>query len=169
MSPGGADDVPIRVRSAHDGPVPAGNATMLAVLGTLWHRTGEVVWRERADALLRAFAGEVRRQPTAHATFLLAATLLEEPVQIVLVGGAEDAGLQALERAAWGTPVPARLQSRIVSGASLPPGHPAHGKTTVQGRAAAYVCVGPTCRLPVTEPAALRRELAALHAGSTVG
>jgi hypothetical protein len=44
--------------------------------------------------------------------------------------------------------------------AALPPGHPAAGKGQVAGRATAYVCRGPTCSLPLTEPAALADELA---------
>ena len=36
------------------------------------------------------------------------------------------------------------------------------GRTTVDGRAAAYVCENFACRLPVTDPAALERELSDL-------
>ena len=32
---------------------------------------------------------------------------------------------------------------------------PAHGKTAIDGKPTAYVCIGPQCSLPVTEPAAL--------------
>jgi hypothetical protein len=44
---------------------------------------------------------------------------------------------------------------------SLPPDHPAAGKTLLEGHAAAYVCVGQTCEPPLTEIDALRRRLAA--------
>jgi uncharacterized protein YyaL (SSP411 family) len=37
----------------------------------------------------------------------------------------------------------------------LPPSSPAHGKTAIDGKPTAYVCIGPQCSLPVTEPAAL--------------
>jgi uncharacterized protein YyaL (SSP411 family) len=43
--------------------------------------------------------------------------------------------------------------------ATLPVGHPASGKTAVDGRVTAYVCRGETCSLPMTDPAALAAEL----------
>jgi len=48
-------------------------------------------------------------------------------------------------------------------GAELPADHPAHGKGLVGGRAAAYVCEGPVCSLPLTEPQALLDHLAGLR------
>jgi uncharacterized protein len=40
-------------------------------------------------------------------------------------------------------------------GLILPPSSPAHGKTAIDGKPTAYVCIGPQCSLPVTDPAAL--------------
>ena len=44
-------------------------------------------------------------------------------------------------------------------GTSMPAGHPAAGKTQRDGKATAYLCVGPTCSLPVSDAAALRALL----------
>jgi uncharacterized protein YyaL (SSP411 family) len=52
---------------------------------------------------------------------------------------------------------------RVAPGEALPQGHPAHGKGLVGGRPAAYVCDGPVCSLPITEPKALVDNLAALR------
>ena len=41
----------------------------------------------------------------------------------------------------------------------LPAGHPAAGKGQSKGRATAYVCRGPVCSLPITEPTALSAAL----------
>jgi hypothetical protein len=38
---------------------------------------------------------------------------------------------------------------------SLPASSPAHGKSAIDGKPTAYLCIGPQCSLPVTEPAAL--------------
>ena len=38
---------------------------------------------------------------------------------------------------------------------ALPESSPAHGKTSIGGKPTAYVCIGPQCSMPVTEPAAL--------------
>jgi len=51
----------------------------------------------------------------------------------------------------------------IAPGQTLPVDHPAYGKGLVDGRAAAYVCNGPTCSLPFTEPRALIDSLAELR------
>ena len=42
---------------------------------------------------------------------------------------------------------------------TLPPSHPAHGKGMIDGRPAAYICVGPVCSPPVTDPTSLARQL----------
>ena len=41
----------------------------------------------------------------------------------------------------------------------LPPGHPAAGKTGVDGNAAAYVCIGNICGPPITDPKGLKATL----------
>jgi uncharacterized protein YyaL (SSP411 family) len=48
-----------------------------------------------------------------------------------------------------------------IDAATLPNGHPASGKGTVDGKPTAYVCRGETCSLPVTDGAALMRLLRA--------
>ena len=51
------------------------------------------------------------------------------------------------------------MLSVLAPGDALPVGHPAAGKGQHEGRATAYVCVGPVCSLPVTEPQALKSAL----------
>ena len=41
---------------------------------------------------------------------------------------------------------------------------PAHGKTAIDGKPTAYVCIGPQCSLPVTDPAALVETVKAARA-----
>jgi uncharacterized protein YyaL (SSP411 family) len=48
---------------------------------------------------------------------------------------------------------------RIDEGAPLPALHPAQGKTKVDGKPAAYVCIGSTCSLPITDAEALASAL----------
>ena len=53
-----ATDVPLtRPRTAADNATPAGIGLLAEVFARLWHLTGEAAWRERAEALLRAFTG----------------------------------------------------------------------------------------------------------------
>ena len=55
------------------------------------------------------------------------------------------------------------VDQMVAPDAALPAGHPAHGKGLVAGHAAAYVCEGPVCSLPLTEPQALINALAELR------
>ncbi|HET6521767.1 MAG TPA: thioredoxin domain-containing protein [Geminicoccaceae bacterium] len=160
MTADSASDVLVRAKNAHDGPVPAGNAVMLGALARLACLTGRSGHRERAEALARAFAGEAARNPFAHAGLLSANLLLQRPVQVVLIGAPDEPGHAALRRAAFGHSVPERVLQELRPGRDLPPDHPATGKGRVGDRPTAYVCVGPVCQLPVTEPEALSDALA---------
>src|SRR5690606_20052836 len=55
------DDVVLRAKNAQDNAVPAGNGTMLQVLTTLYHLTGDDKYRRKADILIPRFAGEIGR------------------------------------------------------------------------------------------------------------
>ncbi len=155
-----ATDLIIRTKSAHDGATPSGNGTMLAVLATLYHRTGEASYRERADALTTAFSGETSRNFFPLPTFLNAVEMAHNALQIVIVGAPEAADTLALRRAVLDRSLPDRILSIVPPDHRLPPHHPAHGKGMQDGRATAYVCTGMTCSPPVTTPDALAGSLA---------
>lgn len=145
----------VRTKSAHDAAVPAGNGTMVGVLARLHAVTGEESYRERADALIAAFSGELSRNFFPLSTLLNGVELLTKPVQVVVVGDPVDPATDALRRAAFGPSVPNRILMRVTPDQTLPAGHPAAGKGQRDGRPTAYVCVGPTCSQPVTSPADL--------------
>ena len=71
------------------------------------------------------------------------------------VGRRDEAGAKALLHAVTALSLPNRILQVIAPDEALPSGHPAQGKGQVDGKATLYVCVGPTCSLPVTEPAAV--------------
>ena len=146
-----ASDVLVRAKNAQDGPTPAGNATLLAVLLRLHLVTGKKAYFERGEQLLAAFSGEVARNPAVHAALLSATLLLDQPVQIVIIGAPDDPSCGALRRVALRASSPAAVVLALTPDQALPEGHPAAGKAQVEGRATAYVCPGQTCRLPVTD------------------
>ena len=148
-----------RTKTAHDSATPAGNGTMVGVLGRLHHLTGETAYRERAEALEKAFSGELERNFSPLATLANNSELLRRAVQVVVCGAHEDAGTQALLDVVFSVSLPNRVLTRLAPGDALPLGHPAFGKGLHEGRPAAYVCVGPVCSLPATEPGALRAAL----------
>src|SRR5581483_7867741 len=125
-----------------DAAVPAGNGTMVGVLTRLALLTGDDTYRERAEAVIAAFAGEVTRNFFPLSTLLNNTALAQKPVQIVLVGARGDRALAALREAVDRVSLPNRVLSVLAPDAALPPGHPAFGKGLAGGKAAAYVCEG---------------------------
>jgi len=125
--------------------------------------TGDDAYRRRAEAILETFSGEMGRNFFPLATLLNNIEMLTKPLQIVLVGESGTSAFEALRRAVYGVSLPNRTVLAIVPGQTLPVDHPAYGKGLVDGRAAAYVCNGPTCSLPFTEPRALIDSLAELR------
>jgi hypothetical protein len=81
----------------------------------------------------------------------------------VLVGERGDPDFEALRRAVCRVSLPNRVVLAVRPEETLPAGHPAHGKGLVGGHAAAYVCEGPVCSLPLTEPQPLIGALAELR------
>jgi len=156
-------DLIARVKTANDAAVPSGNGTMVGVLARLALLTGDDRYRRRAEEIIATFAGEVARNFFPLATLINNAELAMKPVQIVLAGAPDDPGFAALRRAVYQVSLPNRVVLGVAPGEALPEGHPAHGKGLVGGRPAAYVCDGPVCSLPLTEPQALVDNLAALR------
>jgi uncharacterized protein len=161
-----ADDTPdliARAKTAADAAVPAGNGTLVGVLTRLAILTGDAGYRERADAVVRAFAGEVARNFFPLATLINNAELAYKPVQIVLVGAAGDLALAELRRAVNVVSLPRRVIQIIAPTDSLPPSHPAYGKTQIGGKATAYICEGPVCSAPTVASQELIDALAELR------
>ena len=161
-----ADDTPAliaRAKTAADAATPAGNGTLVGVMARLAILTGDESYRRRGEAIVATFSGELGRNFFPLATLLNNAELLAEPVQVVVAGAAGDAGFEALRRAAYSASLPNRIVSAAPPGHELPADHPAQGKGLVAGRAAAYVCVGPVCSLPLTDPEKLIAHLAEIR------
>jgi uncharacterized protein YyaL (SSP411 family) len=108
---------------------------------------------------VETFSGELARNFFPLATLLNSVELLEAPVQIVLIGDRDDPVLRLLRRAVCQVSLPNRVVFSIPPGAALPADHPAFGKGLLDGSPAAYVCEGPVCSLPITEPETLLETL----------
>ncbi|MDF2095585.1 thioredoxin domain-containing protein [Aquibaculum arenosum] len=163
-----ARDLVVRPKHAQDNATPAGNGTMAAVLARLWHLSGEPRWREAAERSLAAFSGEMERSLFAFPGIILSSAMLEDALQLVIVGRREDEETRILIQAAQcGRP---DLVLQVVEDTSvLPAGHPAAGKGALAGQATAFLCRGVTCSLPMTEAEALNRALAEPAAEAQAG
>ena len=130
----------------HNG-VAAGNLIRLALLA------GDDTWREKTDRLIAAIAPQAVENLYMHMALLNAVDLRLRVAEIVVTG--EGAGSEALLEAARKIPPLDRIVLHAASAASLPATHPAREKFIAAGDGAAFVCVGQTCSLPVTDPAGL--------------
>jgi hypothetical protein len=142
----------------HDEAVPSATSLAADVLVRLWQLTGSETYRSEVDALLEKNSGAIGQNLFATAGLLAALDLRLAARQIVIVvpPGGNAAPLLDTLRAHWREHF---TLSMITGENALPPAHPAHGKTPIEGRAAVYVCRGSACSLPITEPDALIRLL----------
>jgi uncharacterized protein YyaL (SSP411 family) len=153
------DDVIVRTKHAHDSAQPSGNGLMLGVLTRLHYLTGDSAYRERAEALIQAFSGELERNFVPLCTLLNNVELLNYAMQVVLVGPRGAAEISALLQEVHSACLPNRILQVVEDDDALPSNHPAAGKQMTGGRATAFVCRGQTCSLPITEPAELAQAL----------
>jgi len=167
-----ATDIPLglatRPRSAGDQAVPSGNGMMADVLARLFHITGEPIWRDRAEAVLRAFSGAAQALP-AMPGLLTAADLLENGTAVVVAGDPANPAAAALLAAALAAPDPAVSVLRAIGPPMFSTAHPAHG-IGPGAEPAAFVCRHGACSLPVRTVPDLQRLLRpspALEAGPT--
>jgi uncharacterized protein len=153
MSADDVTDVILRHKTVHDHATPSGNGLLVHVFAMLFHLTGKTAYRERGEALIAAFSGELERNALAMPVLMTGQFLLEDAVQVVVTGPGAD----ALARAAWTAPQPNLVFQHIADTAALPEGHPAKGKAASGG--AAFVCRGPVCSLPIADAEELAAEL----------
>ncbi len=147
-------DLIVRTFSAQDEATPNANGVMVSNLVALYLWTGEERYRLRAETILKSFASALAENVFAHTGLLSGVLDLLAPAHIVLTvphGG--DA--RVLRRALSQLSLPGAVVQEVKDGETLPRSSPAYGKMAIDGKATAYVCIGPQCSAPVTEPDAL--------------
>jgi uncharacterized protein YyaL (SSP411 family) len=155
-------DLIVRPFSGQDEATPNANGTMATSLMAFHLWTGEARYRDRAEAILRGFAGAMGENVLAHSGLLAATIDVAAPALIVLIVP-EGGDAMELRRALANVSLPNAVVQEVRAGdasvesgaGALPESSPAHGKTAIEGKPTAYVCIGPQCSLPVTEPAKL--------------
>ncbi|MGA8495991.1 MAG: thioredoxin domain-containing protein [Xanthobacteraceae bacterium] len=148
-----AEGLVIRPASTADEATPNHNAVAAQNLIRLAVLAGDDRWREQADRLIAAIAPQAVENLYMHMALLNAVDLRLRAAEIVVTG--EGAPAQALLAAARAWPPLDRIVLHAGSAQALPPQHPARAKVAAAGETAAFVCVGGTCSLPVTDPAGL--------------
>jgi len=150
----------LRHKEVFEGAIPTGNAVACLDLLRLAAYTGEAAYRDRALAALRAFAVPMRRAPRGVPVLLTALDVATRgAVEVVIAGPAENAATRRLLSACRLTLIPGRVIAHVASDTGPSGIAWAQGRPPLGGQPTAYVCQGGACRLPVHDPAALRKEL----------
>jgi uncharacterized protein len=151
----------LRRKPLQDSPTPGANSSAAMLLDRLYAYTGDARYRAAAEATLEAFA-RIAPQFGIHAASYGLAALLHArgPFEVVITGASDDPQAAALEKTAnsvyrFGKAGLRVTPERMASKGALAP---ALSETLPHLRAdmaQALVCVGTSCRPPVTDPAAL--------------
>ena len=148
-----------RPKDPQDNAVPSGGSMATRVLLRLAALTGDGRYAGAAERALATVSPFLGRYPTGFANWLSAAELeVGGIVELAIVGPRGDPATQALLAVAR-----ADGRADLVVAVSAEPDRSAvpllADRAALGGRPTAYVCRGFACRLPVTEPAALRDQL----------
>jgi uncharacterized protein len=154
-----SDPLIFRARMVFDQNTPSGNGVMVGLLAQLYLVTADQSYRDRGNALIQAFSGEVSRVFTSMGTYLNGLDLTIAGFDIVIVGHRNHTKTQELLSAIWGRSLPNLTLQVIDPTETLPEGHPARGKTMQNGLPTAYICQRMTCSAPIANPVTLSQVL----------
>jgi uncharacterized protein YyaL (SSP411 family) len=157
-----------RIHQGHDSVTPSGNGVIARVLSHLYYTTGDEQYFKWAQSLFRASTGEIKQGSFLFASLLDAQQFMSLATQVTIVGDPSATDAQTLRRIAYRNAPLDRIILLVDSNDDLPRHHPAAGKTSRAGSATAYVCVGTTCSLPLSNPDALKQALEGTHGSWTV-
>ncbi len=143
-----------RRKEVGDHPIPSGNSSAAMGMLRLAALTGERRYAEAGEGVFALFGKPAVEHPDAFAHLLRALDFHLSPTREVALVGDDLAELTAVVRE---KPRPHLVLAGGPEGGEEPP--LLTGRTTVDGRPAAYVCENFACRLPVTTPEELRRQL----------
>jgi uncharacterized protein YyaL (SSP411 family) len=148
-----AEGLVIRPAATTDEATPNHNAVAAGNLVRLATLAGNDSWRDKADRLIAAIAPQAVENLYMHMALLNAVDLRLRAAEIVVTG--EGTRAQALLAASRALPPLDRIVLHAPSAEALPPSHPARDKLEATREPQAFVCIGGTCTLPVTNPASL--------------
>ena len=148
-----------RPKDIQDHPIPSGNSSAAFVLVRLAALTGEREYEQRALAVFRLMHEPAARHPQAFAHLLQGMHFhFAPPREVALVGNQTEPLVRVIRSV---------FRPSVVVAAMEPGDEEAQrevpllrDRSEVDGKAAAYVCMKFVCKLPVTEPDELERDLA---------
>ncbi len=150
----------LRMKEDYDGAEPSPNSVAALNLLRLAQLSGSDEYEALAKKTLSAFGGQLHKMPSAMPQMLVALDFsLDKPVQVVLAGPPAAEETRALLREVNRHYLP----GKVLLGADGGEGQKwlgermdfIQGMGPLEGKAAAFVCEGRTCKLPTSDPAVL--------------
>jgi uncharacterized protein YyaL (SSP411 family) len=162
-----AQGLVVRPSATSDDATPNANALVAQNLIRLSVFTGDHAWRAQADRLIEGVLGRAGDNLFAHLALLNALDLRLRAAEIIVTG--RDAQADALLAAARSIPFLDRIVMHA-SDALQSRGSGQDGirdtirqKIEASAESAAFVCLGETCSLPVTQPRSIGESIAAMR------
>jgi uncharacterized protein YyaL (SSP411 family) len=152
-----AEGLVIRPAATADEATPNHNAVAAQNLVRLAVLAGDDRWLEKADRLIAAIAPPAAENLYMHMALLNAIDFRQRAAQIVVTG--EGPSAEVLLAAARRLPPLNRIVLHAAAPGTLSPSHPARDKVAAAPAPQAFVCVGETCSLPVSDPAGLNAAI----------
>ncbi|MCA1574031.1 MAG: thioredoxin domain-containing protein, partial [Acidobacteria bacterium] len=145
-----------RQKEISDGAIPSGNSVAMLNLLRLGRITANAGYEEKAAAIGRAFAGDVKQAPGGNSQLMAGVDFGIGPsYEVVIAGGSRSDDTRAMLKALRGrfipnkvvllkpTEQPAPEITRLASFTKY--------QTSRDGKATAYVCLNYNCKLPTTD------------------
>lgn len=148
-----AEGLIVRPHSTHDDAIPNHNGLIAQNLVRLAVLSGIDRLRTGADALFDQTLPKAAKNAFGHLSILNALDMRLHMAEIVVAGDGAD----ELFNAALRLPYATRVVLRAKDSSQLSKNHPAQAKIAATKNAAAFVCRGETCSLPVTDVEELRK------------
>jgi uncharacterized protein len=160
-----AEGLILRPSPTTDDAIPNPNGLAAQNLVRLAVLTDDDAWRERVDVLFDGVLPIAASNLFGHLSLLNALDLRLRGAQIVIVRTKNEnaAHNDPLVVATQHIPFNERTLLRVDPTDPLPPLHPARDKIAAAPDGAAFICVGETCTLPLTDPAVMVPALARLQ------
>jgi len=156
-----AEGLVVRPNSSADEATPNPNAVAAQNLVRLAFYSGQDAWRAQADKLFDGLLPIANENLFMHVALLNALDLRLRAAEIVVVGSGPQA--DDLVAAARKLPFLDRTVLRAPSPGALPGSHPAQDQIRAVSGAAAFICVGEKCSLPVANGEQISQTLAAMR------
>ncbi len=150
----------VRPGNFEDGAMPCGASEAAMSLLRLGHLTGISEFTETAESVVKGVKAWMERAPGATTHWLSATDFMLGPVREIVISGPWDSDItQRLILAARENLAPRQVLAWVDGTESATRWPLLHNRGVVEGKPAAYICYGYSCKAPITEVEEFRQVL----------